>query len=270
MTWNLIKTAKSGALVADEPAEAYALDKANNVSGGHWHSGIERRPMRMLLFSLIVILIGSLIEFVPMFLVESNVKTIESVRPYTPLEVEGRDIYIREGCNACHSQLVRPFRSETLRYGDYSKSGEFVYDHPFLWGSKRTGPDLARGGDKTSKSYKTADWHFNHFYDPRSTSPGSIMPAYPWLFERALDRSETSAKISALRSVGVDFPEDYEENADALMNVQAKEIADFIRDKGYDIDNEELKLEDTELVALIAYLQKLGSDIHPKETALNK
>jgi len=270
MTWNLIKTAKSGALIADEPAEAYALEKAKSVSGGHWHSAIERRPMRMLLFSLIVILIGSLIEFVPMFLVQSNVKTIESVRPYTPLEVEGRDIYIREGCNACHSQLVRPFRSETLRYGDYSKSGEFVYDHPFLWGSKRTGPDLARGGDKTSKSYKTADWHFNHFYDPRSTSPGSIMPAYPWLFERALDRSETSAKISALRSVGVDFPEDYEENADALMNVQAKEIADYIRDKGYDIDNDELKLEDTELVALIAYLQKLGSDIHPKETALNK
>jgi len=202
-------------------------------------------------------------------LVESNVKTIESVRPYTPLEVEGRDIYIREGCNNCHSQLIRPFRSETLRYGDYSKSGEFVYDHPFLWGSKRTGPDLARGGDKTSKAYKTADWHFNHFYEPTSTSPGSIMPPYTWLFEQKLDHSRTSDKIATLRSVGVDFPENYEEDANELLTAQAAEIAKVIRDKGYDLDSDEILLEETELVALIAYLQKLGSDIHPKETAQN-
>lgn len=269
MTWNLIKTAKSGSLVKDEAAEAFPMEKTNHA-GGHWHSVIERRPIRMLLFSLIVILIGTLIEFVPMFLVQSNVKTMDSVRVYTPLEVEGRDIYIREGCNACHSQLVRPFPSETQRYGDYSKSGEYVYDHPFLWGSKRTGPDLARGGDKTSKAYKTADWHFLHFYNPRSTSPGSIMPPYTWLFEQKLNTASTEAKIKALRGVGVPYPEGYEADAQKMISSQALEIADYIRSKGYDLDNAELKLEETELVALIAYLQKLGSDIHPTETAQNK
>ena len=270
MAWNLIKTAKGGAFIANEGAEAYPLDKANlHKSGGHWHGVIERRPVRMLIFSLIVILIGTLIEFVPMFLVQSNVKTIESVRPYTPLEIEGRDVYIKEGCNSCHSQLVRPFRSETLRYGDYSKSGEFVYDHPFLWGSKRTGPDLSRGGDKTSKSYKTADWHFNHMYDPRSTSPGSIMPPYTWLFEKTINTDKLSSKISALRSVGVPYPEGYEDGALDLLEEQAKQIAEDIRSKGYDIASEEggPTLEDMEIVALIAYLQKLGSDIHPTETA---
>jgi len=272
MAWNLVKTAKSGELIANEPAEAYPLDKANlHKSGGHWHGVIERRPIRMLIFSLVVILIGTLIEFVPMFLVKSNVQTIESVRPYTPLELEGRDVYIKEGCNACHSQLVRPFRSETLRYGDYSKSGEFVYDHPFLWGSKRTGPDLSRGGDKTSKSFKTADWHFNHMYDPRSTSPGSIMPPYPWLFSQVLNTDDLSGKISAMRSVGVPYPEGYEDEALGLLKEQAKAVAQSIKSKGYDIQAEEggPQLEDMEIVALIAYLQKLGSDIHPTETAQN-
>lgn len=270
MTWNLIKTAKAGSLVKDESAEAFPMEKNTAHEGGHWHSVIERRPIRMLIFSLFAILIGTIIEFVPMFLVQNNVKTIDSVRVYTPLEVEGRDIYIREGCNACHSQLVRPFPSETQRYGDYSKSGEYVYDHPFLWGSKRTGPDLARGGDKTSKSYKTADWHFLHFYNPRQTSPGSIMPPYTWLFEQKLNTSSTEAKIKTLRGVGVPYPEGYEADALKMLSDQAAEIADYIRKRGYDIDNAELKLEETELVALIAYLQKLGSDIHPTETAQNQ
>ena len=132
---------------------------------------IEKRPVQMLIFTTVAILIGGVIEFVPTFLVKSNVPSIASVLPYTPLELEGRDIYIRENCAVCHSQMVRPFRSETERYGEYSKAGEFVYDHPFLWGSKRTGPDLHRVGGKLPDV-----WHFNHMYDPQSTSPGSIMP----------------------------------------------------------------------------------------------
>ena len=124
---------------------------------------------------------------------------------FTLPELEGRDLYIREGCNACHSQLVRPFRSETVRYGDYSKSGENVYDHPFLWGSKRTGPDLSRGGDKTSRSFRDVKWHYEHMEDPRSKSPGSIMPAYPWLLTQDLDISKTTTKITAMRKLGVPY-----------------------------------------------------------------
>ena len=164
--------------------------------------------------------------------------------------------------------MVRPFRSETLRYGDYSKSGEFVYDHPFLWGSKRTGPDLSRGGDKSSKAYKTADWHFNHMKDPTSTSQGSIMPPYPWLYEQELDADDLNGKIAALRAVGVPYPEGYEDGAMELLTEQANAIAEEIRNSGYDLEADAtIKLENTELVALIAYLQKLGSDIHPTETA---
>ena len=131
---------------------------------------------------MVAVLVGGLVEIIPMFLVKQNVPTIAAVKPYTPLEVLGRDIYIREGCVGCHSQMIRPFRSETERYGEYSKAGEFVYDHPFLWGSKRTGPDLHRVGGK----YPDA-WHFHHMDDPRSTSPGSIMPPYPWLLTQKLD-----------------------------------------------------------------------------------
>ena len=134
--------------------------------------------------------------------------TIASVKPYTPLELLGRDIYIREGCLGCHSQMIRPFRSETERYGEYSKAGEFVYDHPFLWGSKRIGPDLHRVGGK----YPDA-WHYNHLDDPRSTSPGSIMPRYPWLLSQKLDTTSLPARISALRRVGVPYPAGYENKA---------------------------------------------------------
>ena len=140
------------------------------------HRWLEAKPLTFTVLALVAVAIGGLVEIVPLFLIKSNVPTITSVKPYTPLEVMGRDIYIREGCVGCHSQMIRPFRSETERYGDYSKAGEFVYDHPFLWGSKRTGPDLQREGGK----YPDA-WHYNHMDDPRSTSPGSIMPRYSWL-----------------------------------------------------------------------------------------
>ena len=158
---------------------AEARDGRSPVRGHRW---LEAKPVTFTVLALVAVLIGGLVEIVPMFLVKQNVPTIASVKPYTPLEVLGRDIYIREGCLGCHSQMIRPFRSETERYGEYSKAGEFVYDHPFLWGSKRTGPDLHRVGGK----YPDA-WHYNHMDDPRSTSPGSIMPRYPWLLTQKLD-----------------------------------------------------------------------------------
>ncbi|HNB62536.1 MAG TPA: cytochrome-c oxidase, cbb3-type subunit I, partial [Saprospiraceae bacterium] len=158
MVYNLYKTAKSGSFVKSEAMEAPALEKKYvKPANTHWHSWVERRPITLLVLSLIVVGIGGLVEMVPTFLVKSNVPTISSVKPYTPLELQGRDIYIKEGCYNCHSQMIRPFRYEVSRYGDYSKAGEFVYDHPYQWGSKRTGPDLARIGGKYPDS-----WHFNH------------------------------------------------------------------------------------------------------------
>jgi cytochrome c oxidase cbb3-type subunit I/II len=276
MAWNLIKTAKSGQLIKNEAAEAYPLTSVNepvSKDDAHWHRWIERRPIQMVIASLVMILIGTIFEFVPMFLVKSNVKTIESVKPYTPLELEGRDLYIREGCNNCHSQLVRPFRSETERYGEYSKSGEYVYDHPFLWGSKRTGPDLAREGNKTSRAYKSAAWHFQHMKDPNSTSPRSIMPKYDWFYTSALNTSQTEDKINAMRTLGVDYPKGYEKMALADLKAQAQTISDELKKEGLDLDPEAgIKLEESEIVALIAYLQKLGRDIKPesKTTQLTK
>jgi cytochrome c oxidase cbb3-type subunit I/II len=162
----------------------------------------------------------------------------------------GRDIYIREGCVACHSQMIRPFRSETERYGEYSKAGEFVYDHPFLWGSKRIGPDLHRIGGK----YPDA-WHFNHMDDPRSTSPGSIMPRYSWLLSQTLDTTSLPARISALRRVGVPYPAGYENKALADLKEQQEKIAANLKVTGAKTDS------DKEIIAVIAYLQRLGTDI---------
>lgn len=204
----------------------------------------------MLVLSLIVLAIGGLIEMVPTFLVKSNVPTIASVKPYTPLELQGRDIYIREGCYNCHSQMIRPFRYEVARYGEYSKAGEFVYDHPFQWGSKRTGPDLARIGGKYPDS-----WHFNHMYDPTSTSAKSIMPPYPWLMDKDLDISTTNSKIHAMRKLGVPYEEGYEAIANDDLKIQAKQIADNLKNDKINIS------ENKEIIALIAYLQRLGKDI---------
>ena len=195
---------------------------------------------------------------VPTFLIKSNVPTIASVKPYTPLEVHGRDIYIREGCSNCHTQMVRPFRSETERYGEYSKAGEYVYDHPFLWGSKRTGPDLHR----TSGKYSNA-WHYNHMLAPDAVSTGSIMPPYPWLFEQTVDKSLTAGKISALRKIGVPYAEGFEEVANDELDKQANEIASNLKTDGIDTRS------DAEIVALIAYLQRLGKDIKANKVADN-
>jgi len=255
--YNLLKTTSGADCPANEYAEAPAFPKHHVESAGnkHWHSWIERRPMQMLVAALVLVLIGGMVELFPMWWIDDNVPKIASVKPYTPLELQGRDLYVREGCLGCHSQMVRPFRFETERYGDYSKSGEFIYDRPFLWGSKRTGPDLAREG--TGKLKKSDSWHYNHLIDPTSTSPGSIMPAYPWFAEDDLDISTTAAKISALRTLGTPYDAGYEEIANEDLAKQAAAIAKRLKDEGVDQPGVEKK----EIVAIIAYLQRLGVDI---------
>jgi cytochrome c oxidase cbb3-type subunit I/II len=200
--------------------------------------------------SLVAVLIGGAVEIIPMYLIKENVPTISAVKPYTPLEVVGRDIYIREGCVGCHSQMVRPFRSETERYGEYSKAGEFVYEHPFLWGSKRTGPDLHRIGGK----YPDA-WHYNHMDDPGTTSPGSLMPRYSWLLTRKLETNSIAPRISALRKVGVPYPPGYELSAVEEARRQADQIVANLKQGSIDAQ------PDREIIALIAFLQRLGTDI---------
>ncbi|MGQ9642720.1 MAG: cytochrome-c oxidase, cbb3-type subunit I [Ignavibacterium sp.] len=258
MIYNLIKTIKQGSFLAEETAEAPALHPFKDpFKKGTRHRWLEGKPVYFTLASLVVILIGGIVEFVPTFLVKSNIPTIASVKPYTPLELQGRDIYIREACNSCHSQLVRPFRSETERYGEYSKAGEYIYDHPFLWGSKRTGPDLHRVGGKYPNS-----WHYLHMENPRSMSPGSIMPTYPWLLENDLNTSTTAAKIKALRKIGVPYPEGYENIANDELVKQADEIALDLQKNGIPAEPQK------EIIALIAYLQRLGTDIKVnKQTA---
>ncbi len=251
MTYNIYKTVKSGVLVANEPAQAMPLIKAEKPHAHeHWHRWIERRPVQLMIFSLLVILIGGAIEMVPTFLVKSNIETISSVKPYTPLELQGRDIYVREGCYTCHSQTVRPFRSETARYGEYSKAGEFVYDHPFQWGSKRTGPDLHRIGGKYPDS-----WHYNHMLDPVSMSPGSIMPAYSWMLDANLDTSSTGAKIRAMQTLGVPYPKNYDKIANKDLMKQADSIQLRLKKDGIKTP------ANKEIIALISYLQRLGTDI---------
>lgn len=255
MTYNLIKTAYAGNFMGEEEAQAAPLIRAAKTGGG-WHHVLEAKPMLFTALALTAILIGGVIEMVPTFLIKSNVPTIASVKPYTPLELFGRDIYIREGCNNCHSQLIRPFRSETERYGEYSKAGEYVYDHPFLWGSKRTGPDLHRVGGKYPNS-----WHYYHMLEPGAISAGSIMPSYPWLFEQTIDESLTAGKIRALRKVGVPYETGYEEKANADLEKQANEIAANLKGDGIDVP------ANAEIIALIAYLQRLGRDIKVDSTA---
>ncbi|RSK50015.1 cytochrome-c oxidase, cbb3-type subunit I [Hymenobacter rigui] len=256
MVYNLVKTASAGALLRNEKAQAPALQPATLASeqhGGHWHRWIERRPVQLSVAATVAILIGGAVEMIPTFLVKSNVPTIASVKPYTALELQGRDLYIREGCSNCHSQMVRPFRSETERYGEYSKAGEYVYDRPFLWGSKRTGPDLHRVGQKYPHS-----WHYNHMLDPTSMSPGSIMPPYPWLFEQDIDYKILPAKIKALRHLGTPYAPDYDQVAVDDARRQAQGITAELKKEEIDV------MPDKEIVALIAYLQRLGTDIKVK------
>ena len=276
MIYNVVLTIKAGTNVEDELAEAAALTKVSKrrTAGEGFHTWLERKPVQLTILATVAILIGGVVQIVPTILVKSNIPTITSVKPYTPLELEGRDLYIREGCVGCHSQMVRPFRSEVERYGEYAKAGEFVYDHPFLWGSKRTGPDLLRVGGKYSDN-----WHLNHMYDPQSTSSGSIMPSYSWLIRDKHDRSDIQDKMEVMVTLGVPYTEDDIANANKNMDEQASKIEknlyadpDFAKtyeaDKKYAQENgqEFIEMKDREIVSLIAYLQRLGTDIKIKET----
>ncbi|MCC2600205.1 cytochrome-c oxidase, cbb3-type subunit I [Sphingobacterium sp. FBM7-1] len=249
MTYNLIKTMKAGKLVANEAAEAPALDPVV-VREPAAHRRLERKPVLFMVLALVAILIGGIVEMIPTFTISSNIPKIASVQPYTALELQGRDLYIREGCVNCHTQTVRPFRSETARYGEYSKAGEFVYDMPFLWGSKRTGPDLHRLGGKYPNK-----WHFDHLLDPTITSPGSIMPAYPWLIEQTIDNSLLDKKMNAMRVLGVPYSEDEIRNAFEDLQKQADEITADLAANQVEVRS------DSEIIAMIAYLQRLGRDI---------
>jgi cytochrome c oxidase cbb3-type subunit I/II len=253
MAYNLYKTAKAGQFEADTLAQAPALEKAPEAAHGKYafHRMLEGKPLFFTVLATVAIIVGGLVEIIPMYLIKENVPTIASVKPYTPLEVLGRDIYIREGCVGCHSQMIRPFRSETERYGDYSKAGEFVYDHPFLWGSERKGPDLAREG-----GIKSDSWHYNHMDNPQMLSPGSIMPPYPWLLTQKQDRAGLPARIAALRKVGVPYEAGFENGpAQKDLEQQAVTIAASLKKDGITSD------PDKEIIALIAYLQRLGTDI---------
>lgn len=275
MVYNIVVTIRKGSSVEDELAEAPALTRVSKrrLAGETFHNWLERKPVQLTILATIAILIGGIIQIVPTLLVKSNIPTISSVKPYTPLELEGRDLYIREGCVGCHSQMIRPFRSEVERYGEYAKAGEFVYDHPFLWGSKRTGPDLLRVGGKYSDN-----WHLNHMYDPQSTSSGSIMPAYQWLVKNEHDRSAVEAKMRAMVKLGVPYTEEDIANAQQHMTEQAAQIEknlysdpEFAKtyeaDKKYAQENGEdfVAMRDREIVSLIAYLQRLGTDIKVKD-----
>ncbi len=252
MIYNVVKTMKAGSFLANEPAEAPALDKTTLFKkGDFWHAVLEKKPVTFTVLAVVAILIGGAVEMLPTFLIKENIPTISSVKPYTPLELEGRDLYIREGCNACHTQWVRPFRSETERYmGEYSKAGEYVYDHPFLWGSKRTGPDLHRVGGKYPNS-----WHYIHMNNPVNTSPGSIMPAYPWLAENDLDIEKTADKLRAMQTLGVPYSNEEIQNGVENLKKQAQSITENLAKDGIALE------PNKELVAMIAYLQRLGMDI---------
>ena len=218
------------------------------------HETIEKNLGLLIVLTILVVSVGGLVQIVPLFFQTSTTKAVAGLKPYTPLQLSGRDIYIREGCVGCHSQMVRPFRSETERYGEYSKVGEYVYDHPFLWGSKRTGPDLHRVGSK----YPDA-WHYNHMEQPESTSSGSIMPPYPWLLNDELDLASTASKIDVMRRLGVPYPRGYEARAEDDLRSQAETIAGDLQKNGVPAD------PTREIIALIAYLQRLGTDIRVQQ-----
>lgn len=257
MMFNLYKTMAIGNFIGDEATSAPALhvESEKRVAGESIHGWLERKPVQFTILAVIAIAIGGAVEIIPMIAVKSNIPTIATVTPYSPLELQGRDIYIREGCYNCHSQQVRPFRSEVERYGDYSKAGEFVYDYPFQWGSKRTGPDLARTGDMNSKMYKSSAWHYNHMMSPSSTSPGSLMPSYPWLYDTKIDNASLERKIEVMQFLGVPYPEGFAQKAIGNLQTQAEQVAK-------DIPGAKA---DTEIIALIAYMHKVGSGISVKK-----
>ncbi len=223
------------------------------------HVLFERNATLLLVGSLLVVTVGGIVEIAPLFYLENTIEKVEGMRPYTPLELAGRDIYIREGCYVCHSQMIRPFRDEVERYGHYSLAAESMYDHPFQWGSKRTGPDLARVGDRYSN-----EWHVQHLIEPRSVVPESIMPSYSFLKENRIDPKGFSTHLVANARVGVPYTEEMIANAEADFAAQADPNADtsglearYPKIKVGDFDGDPQTL--TEMDALVAYLQMLGT-----------
>ena len=278
MVVNVVATVRKGSFQKEVPAEAPALANVTpkRKEGEGLHLWLERTPVLLTILSFVAVAIGGFVEIVPTLAIKDNVPTIAAVKPYSPLELEGRDLYIREGCNSCHSQMIRPFRDEVVRFngknGQYSKAGEFVYDRPFLWGSKRTGPDLHRQGGKNPSS-----WHYKHMLNPRVTSAGSIMPRYPWLIANDLDRSKMVDKVKLMKNTfDVPYTQAQIDSADQWADNQAAFIVKQIYSEAADVKlaYEQRKaadganftpLEKKEIVALIAYLQRLGTDIKTTE-----
>ncbi|MFQ6186555.1 cytochrome-c oxidase, cbb3-type subunit II [Sinorhizobium meliloti] len=223
------------------------------------HALLERNATLLLVGSLLVVSIGGIVEIAPLFYLENTIEKVEGMRPYSPLELAGRDIYVREGCYVCHSQMIRPFRDEVERYGHYSLAAESMYDHPFQWGSKRTGPDLARVGDRYSN-----EWHVQHMIEPRSVVPESVMPSYAFLKETSLEVTNVAMNLKANRAVGVPYTDDMIDNAAADLkaqadpNVEASSVETrYPKAKLGDFDGDPQRL--TEMDALIAYIQMLGT-----------
>ncbi|MDH4468521.1 MAG: cytochrome-c oxidase, cbb3-type subunit I [Bacteriovoracaceae bacterium] len=252
MIYNLFKTAKKGKTNDSIIYEAYPMDELSKEHPTTAHRKLEGMPVIFAILSLLAILVGSAVELVPSILSHQYVMKIESVKPYTPLELLGRDIYVREGCYLCHSQTVRPIPHEVLRYGKASSAGEFVYDHPFQWGSKRTGPDLARVGKKYSNL-----WHYRHFARPQEVTAGSIMPRYEWLYEQKLDYSQLAKKMSVMQTLGVPYSEQEIAEGVTTAQAQAKSIVDELAGQNNAILPE---MANREIISLIAYMQRLGVD----------
>jgi cytochrome c oxidase cbb3-type subunit I/II len=255
--WNILMTWKRRPARYEEPViQAAALEPRPKVAtaggffGLNWHRRWEAMPLTFTVWVVVAVVVASLFEILPTFLIRSNVPTIASVKPYTPLELAGRDLYIREGCFNCHSQMIRPFRHETERYGEYSKPGESVYEHPFLWGSRRIGPDLAREGGRYNDL-----WHVRHMADPRAISPRSIMPPYPHLLTNTLDFPAIQKRVDAMAMLGVPYG-DAVNRAPEMAREQAKALAANVESLGGPAG-----LEDKEIAALVAYLQRLGTDL---------
>ena len=255
MIYNLFKTAKKGNPGEADIYEAYALDDSSIEHGASSHRKLEGWPMIFAVLSLIAILVGSAIEIIPSLLSDKYVVRISAIKPYSPLELLGRDLYIREGCYLCHSQTVRPMVHEVLRYGKASDAAEFVYDHPFQWGSKRTGPDLARVGGKYPDM-----WHYRHFYEPREVTAGSIMPRYTWLFDNKLDYSYLEKKMQVMQALGVPYTQMEIANSATHSKAQAAAIAHELVESGVPA-----KIVDKEVIALIAYMQRIGTDFSNME-----
>lgn len=260
MVLNLILTAKAGSFNSED--EAVVPARMDDLDTNHGiHRRLEGLPGIFTVLTVLAVVVGGLVEIVPSVMQEITDETTPLVRTYTPLELEGRDIYRKEGCTYCHSQMIRPFRAETERYGAYAKPGDYVYEHPFLWGSRRIGPDLQRVGTRLDL---TSFWHYNHMVDPQAASPGSIMPPYPWLAENKLDMSLTRAKMTAMQTLGVPYSDAEIETALWDLQTQARTISEELHQADANMDPERW---DTEMIALIAYLKSLGHRIELPEAA---